>query len=330
MENQCVSVCYKSHIIIVGSHADALKRINPKDKVKTIVQSLDTECFTNMEYIGFVAMDCQYHESTGMTELRHLLIESCENLRIREPITFNAHCFLVFLIEKFVNHTAVSITNISLKIKRQQSKHGVLEFLPKSIKALHKICLELNDRGHILLLKDRIVAENSYVVLDKGFLLSKISGTVFAPEGFKQYKRLSTNTGIVPLSKITESFPDEDRDVLVGFLTHLEFCHEISDRALCQLISKQYSQVRGEHYYLFPGLISLKADDTVWQMQSEYKYNFGWILKCIRLEQFFSSRFLQVLLLRLAFSFALETSYDNHNQSIGIHRKCYIWKNGIF
>ena len=83
---------------------------------------------------------------------------------------------------------------------------------------------------------------------------------------------------------------------------------------------------------MFPGLISLKGDETVWQIQSEYEYtkSFGWILKCTHLEQFFSSRFLQVLLLRLAFSFALDTECGDSNQSIVIHRNCYLWKNGIF
>ena len=330
LENQCASVSCKPHIILVGSHADTLRGVNPKDKIKTIIDSLDAKCFINMVYIGFVAMNCQYHESTGMSDLRRFLINSCQELRIQEPITFNAHCFLVFMIDTFMNLTAVTIKDISETIEIQQSKNGVLEFLPEGIETLYKICLELNDRGHILLLKDRFAVENSYIVIDKEFLLSRLAGTVFAPEGFKQYKELSTNTGVVPLSKITEIFPDQDHNILIGFLTHLEFCHEISDQSLHQLISEQYSRVSGERYYLFPGLISVKVDDTVWQMQSEYDYSFGWILKCNYLDQFFSSRFLQVLLLRLAFSFALNTSGVDPSQSIGIHRKCCLWKNGIF
>ena len=335
LENQCTSVNCKPHIILVGSHADSLKSsgINAKDKIKAIVDSIDAKCFMNMELVGFVAMDCQYHQSSGMSDLRSLLIKSCNELRIHEPITFNAHCFLVYLIDTFTNSPAVTINTIYNNIENQlmsQTKGSILEFLPQNFEALYKICLELNDRGHILLLKDRVAVENSYIVIDKEFLLSKISGTVFAPEGFKQYKQLSTNTGVVSLSKIAECFLDKDLDILIGFLTHLEFCHEISDQVLHQLISEQYSQVSSDRYYLFPGLISIKADDTVWKSQSNYDYNFGWILKCSCLEQFFSSRFLQVLLLRLAFSFALQTSCDDPNQSIGIHRNCYLWKNGIF
>ena len=113
LENQCASVTCKPHIILIGSHADTLKGVNPKDKIKTIIATLDAKCFTNMEYIGFVAMNCQLHESTGMSDLRRLLIKSCQELRIKEPITFNAHCFLVYLIDKFINVTAVTIKTVS-------------------------------------------------------------------------------------------------------------------------------------------------------------------------------------------------------------------------
>jgi ankyrin repeat protein len=330
LENQCASVSCKPHIIFVGSHADALMGANPKGKINMITDSLDTNYFTNMKYVGFVAMDCQYHKSSGMNDLRQLLIKSCEQLRIQELITFNAHCFLVYLIDTFIDLPAVTIKIISEKIENQQTERGILEFLPKGIEALYKICLELNDRGHILLLKDRIATENSYVVIDKTFLLSEISGTVFAPEGFSQYTRLSTNSGVVPRSKLADSFPGKDLNIVIGFLNHLEFCHEIVDQALGQLISKEYSQIYDgkERYYLFPGLVSVNAKDSVWKTESHFEHNFGWILKCINDEQFFSSRFLQVLLLRLAFSFALKVSGSDH--TFGIHRKCSIWKNGIF
>ena len=328
LENQCASVSCKPHIILVGSHADTLKGVNPKEKVS---DSLNTTYFTNMEYVDFVAMDCRYHESSGINNLRNLLSKSCKQLRLQESISFNAHCFLVYLIDTFIDLPAVTIKTISEKIENQKNKKGVLEFLPKGFVALFKICLELNDRGHILLLKNRIAAENSYVVIDKTFLLSEISGTVFAPEGFAQYTRLShNNSGVVPRSKLVDSFPGKDLNIVIGFLNHLEFCHEIVDQALHQLISNEYSQTYDckERYYLFPGLVSVNAEDSVWKTESHFEHNFGWILKCVNNEQFFSSRFLQVLLLRLAFSFALKVSGSDHK--FGIHRKCSIWKNGIF
>ena len=88
----------------------------------------------------------------------------------------------MYLIDKFIDLPAVTIKTISEEIGNQQTGKGILEFLPKDTEAVYIICLELNDRGHILLLKDRMAAENSYIVIDKTFLLSEISGTVFAPD----------------------------------------------------------------------------------------------------------------------------------------------------
>ena len=116
-----------------------------------------------------------------------------------------------------------------------------MDFLPKSTGALYKICVELNERRHILLLRDKKTLENSYVVIEEKSLHSEVSGTVFASEDFKQYKRLASNTGVVSLSKLAKCFPGKDLKIVIGFLTHLEFCHEISDQALVQLISEKYS-----------------------------------------------------------------------------------------
>ena len=44
---------------------------------------------------------------------------------------------------------------------------------------------------------------------------------------------------MVPLSKIAEKFPKFDLTMIVGFLTHLEFCHEVSDKEVLQLINEE-------------------------------------------------------------------------------------------
>ena len=160
-------------------------------------------------------------------------------------------------------------------------------------------------------------AENSWIVFDKNTILSNVIGTIFAPENFSDHKFLASSTGVVPLSKLKTHFPQFNSAILIGFLAHLEFCHEISDQELVHCISKQYSPTSGERYYLFPGLIAKDNDCLTREMDD---IDCGWILKCKKSYQFFDSRFLQVLLLRPAFSFDLETSYDNHNQSIGFHR----------
>ena len=333
LENQCTFVCQPPHVIIVGSHADQLISIGEDPWKK--MSALDRLSFNNLRYAGVVAMDCQYSESRGMNELRQSITKSCNSLRTREDISFNAHCFYVYLLDRFRESSAIILSTIHSHIKAQQqhakAKENALYFLPQSLGALYKICIELNDRGHLLFLKDSSVAENSWIITNKSILLSEVTGTIFAPEGFKQYKQLASNTGVVPLSVLVSQFPLHNPDMLIGFLTHLEFCHKISDQDLLQLITEQYSQSVNEHYYLFPGLIALNSPNNIWEGHSDYHYLCGWVLQSICPEQFFDSRFLQVLLLRLAFSFALvKSSEESTKHHPAIQRKCSLWKNGIF
>ena len=182
--------------------------------------------------------------------------------------------------------------------------------------------------------------ENSWVIIDKAYLLSEVTGTIFAPKDFKQHCQFAESTGVVPLSRLTEHFPGIKTDVLTGFMTHLEFCREILDSELVELITKHHKSLNNidtvtvtfndsECYFLFPGLITQQASDNLWEQNQNFKYHCGWILQSTGPDQFFSSRFLQVLLLRLAFSFAL-VKVEEDGTIPAFQRECSIWKNGIF
>ena len=341
LENQCASVSSKPHVIIVGSHADVLKvrGENPVSKINSLKP--DTVIlFSKFVFAGFIAMDCQYPESHGMSELRHCLKGSCNALRTKEIITFSAHCFYVYLVDKFKDSIAVSVEQIQAEIKAEDttSKHHVTNFIPDSLHLLCKICDELNDRGHIFFLKDSQDIEQSWVVIDKKCLLAQVSGSIFAPEGFKQRTMITQgtcSTGVVPMSSIANSFPEHNPELLTKFLSCLEFCHEISDPEILHRITTEYvvnQSACRERYFLFPALVSLNVPKNVWDDKPEFECHFGWLLcTCTnaRIEQFFTSRFLQVLLLRMGFSFPLSEGHTHHSNP-AIQRNCSIWTNGIF
>ena len=70
--------------------------------------------------------------------------------------------------------------------------------------------------------------------------------------------------------------------------------------------------------------LDIPAD--IWQPNDKFVYHSGWILKCSKPEQFFSSRFLQVLLLRLAYSLAFAPcAIVDRN----LPRNIQVWKCGI-
>jgi len=213
---------------------------------------------------------------------------------------------------------------------------------------LYHMCKKLHACGHILFLKNETNPDDSWVIMNKEALLSQITGTIFAPKQFKEHRRdLASSTGVEPFSKLATHFPDFNVEMIIQFLTHLEFCHEVSDHEVLEMINKHEKDLSKyvpttlaprllsetpERYYFFPALISVETPITpLWEEDSRFTYQSGWFLKCSQPEYFFTPRFLQVLLLRLAFSFALAPDSCNFQADLPVlRRKCSIWKNGIY
>ena len=335
IENQCTYVHGKPHVAIVGSHLDVLNQkgedFSPKEKV--IIQGAFHQS-TNIKFAGFVAMDCQYSGSNAMTKLQKCLKTSCDSVRVVDCISFNAHCFLVLLLDSFQKTAAIQVRDMRRIVTENEHGKGsnckLSEYVPVNPVALNNICTELNDRGHILFLKDVDDIENSWVIVDKVALLSEVNGTIFAPEDFKQHCQLATSTGVVPLDKIVKKFPTHNCDMLIGLLSHLEFCHKLSDSEVLQLIGKEDQKNSCGCYFLFPALIKLEAPGRVWESKTDFSYHSGWVLQCSKSKQFYTPRFFQVLLLRLAFSCAFPQAESEINDEFpALQRKCSIWKNGI-
>ena len=81
-----------------------------------------------------------------------------------------------------------------------------------------------------------------------------------------------------------------------------------------------------EKYLFFPGLISPEQPkEDMWSNDDSFAFYSGWCLQCIDDQQFFSLRFLQTLLLRLSFSFAVSKSMNGLCEQL----ECTLWKNGL-
>ena len=338
----------KPHIVIIGSRADQLKSKDDLPHKIGVVSSLLQTHSSNLHYVGFVAMDCRYAGSPTMSRLRQHLAVSCEILRNKVEVGFNLHCLFLYLFDKYRNMPAVTVGRIIADIiprtteaeQQSTSHHGageqtksstkqLLDFIPENSQTLCELLEDLYKRGNILILKNIIEHMKSWVILDQEALLSHVTGTVFAPEGMKEHRDLATNTGVVLLSKLRKYFPELDLGMLVQFLCHLEFCHEIADPEDLQLLHTSCSPASpNERFFLFPGLVSINAPADVWATDDQFVYQSGWILQCSQPNEFFTPRFLHILLLKIAFSFAL--SLEKQVDYPAFQRKCAVWKNGIY
>ena len=166
--------------------------------------------------------------------------------------------------------------------------------------------------------------QSSWVVVEKETLLREVNGTLFAPDHFKQYRQVASNTGIVPITTLEELFPQYSSEMLVGCLENMEFCHPVDPSTLqaTNLRAASSSPSSGANHLFFPSLVK---DYQPGNLPSP---RFGWCLGCSDPHQFFSNRFLHVLLLRLAFTFPLE-SKKRSLSLYGLERQCKVWRNGI-
>ena len=333
------------HVVIIGSRADQLKSKDDLQHKKRVVASLLQVHSSNLHYVGFVAMDCRFSESSAMSLLRQHLAASCEMLRHKVEVSFQCHCFFLYLLQKYRITLAITINRVLTDIntppgqqllsqqdgdkQTKSSTKQLLDFIPEDPQGLCELLEDLYQRGNILILKNILEHKNSWVIMDQEALLSHVTGTIFAPEGMKEHRDLATNTGVVPLSKLRKYFPELDLDMLVQFLCHLEFCHEITDPEDLQLLHASCSLASpNERFFLFPGLVSINAPADVWETDDQFVYQSGWILQCSQPHEFFTPRFLHILLLKLAFSFAL--SLEKQVDHPALQRKCSVWKNGIY
>ena len=211
---------------------------------------------------------------------------------------------------------------------------------------LDERCKELSSRGIVLYLR-RVPVEHSWVIVERDVLLKHVNGTVFAPEGFSEHKSLAIHTGVVPYSKIQDHFTTLeatkhiDTELIVHFLCHMEFCQEITDDHMLELLTIKYPHYKEQRHFLFPGLITERVEDLqgiespadLWQPNPHMQYSdysSCWVMECHGHQHYLSPRFHHVLLLRLAFTHALPVDphmADHTNPTL--QQACTLWKNGI-
>ena len=317
----------KPHLLVIGSHCDQISSSDVASRqglIQSLVKARNLEHFVCADPI---MLDCRYAGRSAMTELRKSLSQICKQSRATEKLDFANHSFLVFLLDKFRKDPTITLASAEQAFKEAVDRHLYWKFM-KTHDVLVS-CEALNKQGSILFMSNRDHPERSWIILDKAVLLSQVNGKLFAPEDFKEHQKVANSTGVVPLSKLAAVFPDLNQEMISQFLCHLEFCQEVTDSSvLCLLQSEDTSSKENERYFFFPSLVQVDTPDDLWQHSSDFDYYTGWILECLKAGQFLTPRFAQVLLLRLAFQFALISSLASAT-SLTIRRRCSVWKNGI-
>ena len=206
--------------------------------------------------------------------------------------------------------------------------------VPSNVPLLSELLEDLSGKGVIIYLKNNQCLEKSWVVVKREVILKDINGELFKPKYFKGYHPIASSTGIIRMSSLAELFPQYDPDMLVELMVRLEFCHPVSISGFTtslQPISTSASST--EVLLFFPSLLKTERPQALTSCEHTLsrQVKFGWCLGCKDYEyQFLTSRFLHVLLLRLAYTFPLPS--EEHIKTHSLHkieRICTVWINGI-
>ena len=320
----------KPYLLVVGSHADHVQSKQDLQEKERMIQTFCKDA-ENIDFVNYVRVDCRYSESSSLTQLRRHILATHHKLQEKVPhIDFYAHCFHVYLVSECGSTPGLQLQSLMKAI--QHSQFSNKQFLPKTMESLHKACSNLNKRGVTLYIQTQSI-ESNWIIIDRDLLLREVNGSVFAPDDFTEHKSL-TQTGVVPFSKICTAFAqlietkETDPQLIVNFLVHMEFCREITEEDLLQLVTETHTEYGSERHFLFPALTQHSPSRDLWQPQP-HQYSSCWALQCLD-QHYLSPRFHQVLLLRLAFehSQAVEVHKVAAN-SPALHQQCSLWRNGI-
>ena len=319
----------KPYLLAVGSHADSVKSESELKEKQSIVQSFCKEA-ENIHFVDYVTLDCRYSESRSLTQLRAHMLQTHDTLQELMPkVTFHFHCFHVYLISVCGSQSGMKLGSL-IKTIESDPLSSKQKFLPPTLQTLHEACNNINKRGVMLYIQTQSI-ESSWIIIDKDMLLREINGSIFAPDDFTEHKAL-THTGVVPFSKIASFFNELDTQLIIDFSIHMEFCREMTAEDGLKLVTQTHPKYKEEHHYLFPALTPLIPPPDLWQPNPNInysEYSSCWILQCHEHHHYLTSRFHEVLLLRLAFKNALPVSDEVDHQNPALKQRCTIWRRGI-
>ena len=327
IENATSKTQEKSCIVMVGSHTDLLSKQQLITNA-TLVKDLVDRRVKKQRYEGFVGIDCRKVNAEMINKFfPHILKCHSTISAYSQPVSVYCHMLYAFL-QTVLDKTACQLQELVFSLAAEDDS-----IISSNVPFLNELLEDLSDKGVIIYLKNEQCLEKSWVVVKREIILKDVNGELFKPKYFRGYHSIASSTGIIRMTSLKEVFPQYDLDMLVELMVRLEFCHPVNLSAITtnlQPLSDSASST--EVLLFFPSLLKAERPQALISVDHlSQQVRFGWCLGCKKCEyQFLTSRFLHVLLLRLAYTFPLFSEKCTEINNIHkIERICTVWINGI-
>ena len=321
IDGVCHKCPQKSSVIVVGTHADLLTPEQLTRKL-THLESLAKEAISHQKLVSVVALNVTRPYSGEMDQFKDELCRINKDVvRMSPSIPIMSHMVLAFLKQKIPDPDvdAISLSDLISYLKADKDK--LID--PDSTKIIPVLKI-LSEKGLILFIPSEDPL-NSWIVLHKESILKKVNGAMFADPSLKEYIHVASNTGIVPIAMIKKIFPEYNIEMITQFMIHFELCQAVELSQMDTNMAPEGSPSSDLGPLLFfPALVSIERPSSA----SVPNNSFGWSMIVKSPNQFFTTRFLHVLLCRLPSEFALPALQATPLHS-KLNRKCDVWSRGI-
>ena len=340
----------RSEVVLIGSHVDVVEslRQDPKDKMHHLEMIANKFCKLTqyMKLNPGLSLDCRRPTTNSMSNLRDLLKKThAENPKY--VLSVGAAILLGLLERDFSNVTACQISTI-LDHVQQVGMHHL-----SSMQQLYAVLKELHNLGLLIVVGSASDPRNHWLLLNVSALTEEVHKKLFAKDSLMSQlladSPLST-LGSIPESALTRILPEY---ITKECLKQLQYCQEFKHIEIGShhSIVPVASSSDCEPLLFFPALLKNERDvASLATPQGQHICSRGWYIKCTGEFDYFPPRFVHVLLLHLAFSFALRTfqfylpteqngkqssvNLDSSSSAVAaeIHncsRRCSMWKSGI-
>ena len=305
VENVSMKLISSSQVLVLGSHIDEL--VSEKD-FQPFVNDIASLAVRFQNYKGFLPIDCHRPGGKGVKTFMKKLKESCEAVvEKNDKMSYHCHCLNSYLQQ--LEEVAISLDELCSKLM-ELNKPCLLT----DQSTVLEILTILGSKGLILFLAD------TWVIIDEKALLTEVNGVLFNKSIDCERKPVASNTGIMPVSTLANLFKNHNTDMLICFLTSLQFCHQMDSFAVSSITnnvpSDDFLISKDEKFLFFPALITEDRPTSIFETTD----GFGWCLWCPESHQFLSMRFLHILFHHLAYTCCPppleETDYITDNAAI--------------
>ena len=322
-------------VVVIGSHTDLITAVDVNNKLERISKLMDTH-FTKSStsdfqiYGNILTLNCRQPRST-----QHVKDAIVELSKDTPPfnLTLEAAFLLGLLKKDFKNVVTCKLQDLVSHIKETEI------CLPGEAESLYPLAKQLHHIGLLMIIgRECDKLEDYLLLLNISKLTNEVHKLFFASlydSDDSATSLYANNMGVLPQRYLNTILPEY---ITTDCLVQLQYCQSFNhiEVKADYITPSESGDPSSPTLFYFPALCTSEKKECI-TTPRDFDYYIGCYVECKGKFDYFPPRFLHILLLRLAYRYALQVPQENSSTdsepTLAIvqhyNRRCTMWKNGI-